>query len=119
MTGHQDHAFVSQAQFQRGQTRWTDHALCAGDTENIWFPDPPGQGRPRKERDAPVKNRRKDGPGARERYDEQVAFAISICEMCPVKDLCLADAESRNERHGIWGGRDFYQARPSYPRKAA
>lgn len=110
MTGHQDQAYVRAMQFDRGQTRWFDRGLCKGDKEDIWFPLPPNHGwshdepkqkKPRKHRE----------PGRRQIYAEQVAFAISICDECPVKAECLADAESRNEQYGIWGGKDFHKTR--------
>lgn len=33
-----------------------------------------------------------------------VERAIAICRTCPVIDLCLQDALSRREPHGVWGG---------------
>ena len=86
---------------------WVEDALCAtpGLDPEIWFPLPPNSPqeskRPRKHRET----------GAREIYAQKVAYAISICDTCPVKAQCLADAENRNERHGIWGGKDFYRTR--------
>lgn len=39
--------------------------------------------------------------------DAKAAAAIEICHGCPVRLECLDDAVSRNEQHGIWGGRRF------------
>ncbi len=36
--------------------------------------------------------------------DESIALAKQICSWCPVMDECLADAMSRREQYGIWGG---------------
>jgi WhiB family redox-sensing transcriptional regulator len=43
------------------------------------------------------------GPAARK--------ARKVCATCPVATECLADALSREERHGIWGGYDQYERR--------
>lgn len=57
---------------------WTLAALCLQVDPELFFPE-------------------KGGPGsARE--------AKRICAGCPVKSECLADALSRDERNGIWGG---------------
>lgn len=34
----------------------------------------------------------------------QLEKAKKTCQACPVKGLCLQDALSRGERHGVWGG---------------
>lgn len=102
----------------RASTGWMDKALCKGDTEDIWFPLPPNHGwsysGPKQK-----KKRQHRERGRREIYAEQVEFAISICNECPVKARCLADAESRNERYGIWGGKDFHQTRTEREAKAS
>lgn len=109
MTGQESVAYVRSASFERGQTRWFDRGLCKGDAEDIWFPLPPNNGW---SLDEPKKARRSRTQGSvRDEYAEKVAFAISICDECPVKAECLADAESRDEQYGIWGGKDFYQTR--------
>ncbi|ORA38088.1 WhiB family transcriptional regulator [Mycobacterium aquaticum] len=36
--------------------------------------------------------------------DATRARAKAICATCPVAFQCLADANARRERHGIWGG---------------
>lgn len=90
---------------------WVDDALCAtpGLDPDAWFPKPPNSGWSHDDKDkAP---RRPRGYGARDVYAQKVAYAISICDDCPVKAQCLADAESRNETHGIWGGKDFHRTR--------
>lgn len=89
--------------FQRGQTRWQDRGLCVGDDTNTWFPEPPHSRESK----------------AHERYARDVSFAVTICNVCPVKDLCLADAESRNETLGIWGGKDFYVSKHAQYRQKA
>src|SRR5690606_36354014 len=33
-----------------------------------------------------------------------IARAKALCERCPVRALCLAEAQERGERFGIWGG---------------
>lgn len=30
--------------------------------------------------------------------------AKKICAACPVQEVCLEDALTNNERHGVWGG---------------
>lgn len=98
---------------------WVDRALCRGDIDpDIWFPNPPNTGWSHAE-PSPKKKRGHRDKGAREIYAERVAFAIAICDDCPVKAACLADAESRNEKHGVWGGRDFYQTRTQREAKAS
>jgi len=88
MTGHQDMAFLGAAVLPERDTGWMEEALCAyyWDPE-IWFPDSQ-HGSLKRERD--------------------MATAISICQDCPVRAECYADALERGERWGIWGGTDFY-----------
>lgn len=86
---------------------WIDYALCRDFDDDTFFPDPPGGGGP-----APIADDgRILGYGPKAIYLRKVAYAASICADCPVKAECLADAEGRDERHGIWGGRDFYAPR--------
>lgn len=40
-----------------------------------------------------------------------VRAARRVCNRCPVKADCLADALGRNEEWGIWGGLDERQRR--------
>lgn len=35
---------------------------------------------------------------------EQVEVAKALCAPCPLRDACLADALSRAEPWGVWGG---------------
>lgn len=35
---------------------------------------------------------------------DSVAYAKSICSVCPVATECLDSAQGRGERFGIWGG---------------
>jgi len=68
---------------------WVEDSLCAdlyrkGEvTTKTWFPDPSDE--------------------------EAVAYAKSICDMCPVAELCLQAALARREKWGIWGGWDENQ----------
>lgn len=33
--------------------------------------------------------------------------AVKVCAACPVKKPCLEGALEREERYGVWAGRDF------------
>lgn len=48
-------------------------------------------------------------PGAEERA--RVRAALAICDRCPVESVCLAEAVSRREPEGIWGGVVFTSVR--------
>lgn len=37
----------------------------------------------------------------------ETARAITVCQTCPVAQVCRASAEARHETHGVWGGRRF------------
>jgi WhiB family redox-sensing transcriptional regulator len=57
---------------------WSQQALCAQTSSEIFFPAP-------------------DDPGTE---------AKKICRRCPVRAECLTFAISNDERFGIWGGLD-------------
>ena len=38
---------------------------------------------------------------------EDVEFAKSLCQSCPVREACLAGALERREPWGVWGGELF------------
>ena len=69
-------------------TDWMDEALCRGQDPAPWFID-----------DLPS--------NARERHELE-GIAKAICQRCPVRGSCLADALSTSTRNfdgtGIWGG---------------
>ena len=39
--------------------------------------------------------------------DAQVEAAQDVCRPCPVQEACLAQAEARGEKFGVWGGKNF------------
>ncbi|MGI9584189.1 MAG: WhiB family transcriptional regulator [Acidimicrobiia bacterium] len=39
------------------------------------------------------------------------ATALAICNICPVREDCLAHAIATNERFGVWGGTTEKQRR--------
>jgi hypothetical protein len=39
--------------------------------------------------------------------DSERATAVMLCDRCPVEAVCRETAELRDERWGVWGGRDF------------
>ncbi|MHB2024361.1 MAG: WhiB family transcriptional regulator [Mycobacteriales bacterium] len=45
--------------------------------------------------------------------------ALRICAGCPVREICLAEARSRGERYGIWGGMLPEQRGVSLARRAS
>jgi WhiB family transcriptional regulator, redox-sensing transcriptional regulator len=58
---------------------WQSHALCAQVDPDAWFPE----------------------EGAR-------SDAIKrVCQRCPVRAECLADALARHDTNGIWGGLSY------------
>jgi WhiB family redox-sensing transcriptional regulator len=61
-----------------GDYSWQKSARCADAGPSMMFPH-----------DA-------DFPG--------IARAKAVCERCPVRALCLDEAQTRGERFGIWGG---------------
>jgi WhiB family transcriptional regulator, redox-sensing transcriptional regulator len=58
------------------ERRWQDRAACAGLDPDLWFPEPGGD----------------------------TATAKAICAGCPVRWQCYDYAQTRPEKHGIWGG---------------
>ena len=38
-----------------------------------------------------------------------LARAQQLCQACPVREACLADALARGEEHGVWGGKILVQ----------
>ena len=87
-----DAILYSLLEFDRANTSWMDEALCAQEDPDIWFPVRWGSERLSKG----------------DTYQDAVDRAIDICLDCPVMLQCRADAESRNEKWGVWGGKDFY-----------
>jgi WhiB family redox-sensing transcriptional regulator len=43
---------------------------------------------------------------------ETAAIAKSLCKVCPVQKLCLADALLQRELFGIWGGTNRNERKP-------
>jgi len=64
---------------------WAVDALCGQTDPEAFFPE-------------------KGGRGA-------AKAAKAVCARCPVQPECLADALSRDERWGIWGGMSLLQRR--------
>jgi hypothetical protein len=40
-------------------------------------------------------------------HDHERATAVMLCDHCPVLTVCRETAELRDERLGVWGGRDL------------
>ena len=99
----EDVAILAAMVLPERDTRWMSDALCANEPPDFWFPPLP-------------KNREK---GELEQYAEAVQVAQGICADCPVRDECFADAYNRGERHGIWGGVDFYVSERNQKRERA
>jgi WhiB family redox-sensing transcriptional regulator len=55
---------------------WRSLAACKGAEPDLWFPEPGEDARP----------------------------ALAVCDGCPVRRECLADALHAPEKFGIWGG---------------
>ncbi|MEU0940375.1 WhiB family transcriptional regulator [Embleya sp. NPDC005971] len=72
---------------------WQFHAACRKKDTDMWYGGP----------DRPDQERKGAPPRVNNAY---AAHAKSICAVCPVKAMCLAEAMARNEEHGIWGGLD-------------
>lgn len=66
---------------------WMDQAKCRGEDPSLFYPE------------------LLDGPG---RYNEvdraHIEEAKKICNLCPVRNICLDYAMRTRERYGIWGG---------------
>lgn len=54
---------------------WEDEALCRGRDPALWY------------------------------EPSCWPYAVMVCRRCPVRCQCLADATSRHETYGVWGGR--------------
>lgn len=52
-------------------------------------------------------------------FAEDEAAACALCAHCPVRADCLAGAEARGERYGIWGGRNFERGKRGLPSRSA
>ena len=72
------------------RSEWREQANCATADSRLFF----GQ----------------QGEGQRERHRREVA-AKAICERCPVRGSCLADALARQEPCGVWGGLTAWERR--------
>ncbi|MGJ7905498.1 WhiB family transcriptional regulator [Actinopolyspora sp. H202] len=77
---------------------WQLHASCRGADPNIFFA-PDGETRSDRER--------------RQR------IAKSICQDCPVRQLCLNHAQAVGETYGVWGGRTELERNPSNRRSGS
>lgn len=60
---------------------WMADALCRGQHADLWFPN---AGAP-------------------------TAWAIAVCNRCPVREQCADYADAHGERNGVWGGLTFEQ----------
>lgn len=49
---------------------------------------------------------------------DEIKRAIAFCNVCPVKESCLRQAEEMNEVNGIWGGKNFQSSRYQSTNKA-
>jgi WhiB family redox-sensing transcriptional regulator len=58
---------------------WRSSAACSGLPHSIFFP-------------------------AVEATEEDMAYAVEICGICPVTEACLEFALETNQRSGVWGG---------------
>jgi hypothetical protein len=48
-------------------------------------------------------------------HPSERVLAVRACRGCPVLRECGAAAQANDERHGVWGGRDYTQ-RPGRPK---
>ena len=58
---------------------WVEKANCVGHDPELWFPMEP----------------------------EPAHIAVSICNVCLVRNNCFKYAQESNQRDGIWGGKPF------------
>jgi len=73
------------------QESWFDHAACRGADGSLFYPA--------------ESNER---PGERARRETK---AKEVCAGCEVVESCLADALTRNELYGVWGGKNENERR--------
>ena len=66
------------ASLRENEREWVTKAACRGHDPNLWYPSRTGPNNSR--------------------------AAQEICMSCPVRFECRADADSRDEPFGIWGG---------------
>lgn len=69
---------------------WHAQAVCHPDNGHdpaIWFPTRPH--------------------GGNLTHDDVIRPAVALCNTCPVRLQCLADAKKREEQWGVWGGVSF------------
>ena len=64
--------------------KWQEEGLCRFESPDLFFYDDNERGETRAARDT---------------------LAVSICNNCPVINVCLEHAITVPERHGIWGGK--------------
>lgn len=74
MTGYREHRYDFKP--EPNHDRWQDRALCAETDPECFFPEKGGS----------------------------TKAAKAICEVCPVKQLCLADSLVNESRFGVLGG---------------
>jgi WhiB family transcriptional regulator, redox-sensing transcriptional regulator len=78
---------------------WWDLAACRGHDASVFF-----------------------APGYFEKRAEKLAreaLAKALCVRCPVRDLCLEQALSTRDPHGVWGGMNEAERRAELRRRHA
>lgn len=68
-------------------SNWYTRAACADEPTDLFFS--------------------RDTEGRGHSTGWRVSAALEVCSHCPVKRPCLAAAVARDERFGVWGGRNF------------